>query len=160
MKKLLVVAVVALLALALVACGGDDTATTTKGDVATTAPVVDTTAPVVVDTTAPAVVDTTAPAVVDTTAIAPDTTTPDTKPTTPPDGPDLKGVDILNGDPADMAINPTWQGMNVGAFENHHAALDMNWAYVILFTESENAIYEVSAPLNEMMGFLSSMCKN
>ena len=60
MKKLLVFAVIAILVLALVACG-DDAATTTKGDAVTTAPVVDTTAPAVADTTAPAVVDTTAP---------------------------------------------------------------------------------------------------
>ena len=137
MKKLLVVAVVALLALALVACGGE-TATTTKGEtVTTTAPV--TTVAGEPTTTTPAVVDTTAAPTVDTT-VAPDTTvvTPDTTVVTP----GFEGIDIMNGDAADMAINPTWQGLNAGAFENHHSALDYHWAYVILFQESENAIYE------------------
>ena len=130
MKKLLVVAVVALLALALVACGGE-TATTTKDTATTTAPT----------TTVAGTPETTTPAVGETT-VAPETTkAPDTT-VAPGTDAEVEGIDIINGDAADAAINPTWQGLNAGAFENHHKALDYHWAYVILFQECENAIYE------------------
>jgi len=141
MKKLLVVAVVALLVLALVACGGDETPTTTKGgdNGVVTTPAVTTPKTEAPETTAPKGNVTTAPGttvkVPGGSIVTPPTTAPETSAKFP-------GVDILNGDPADMAINPTWQGMNAGAFENHHASLDMNWAYVLLFQECENAIYE------------------
>jgi len=142
MKKLLVVAVVALLAIALVACGGE-TATTTKGNTETTpkAPVVTTPNGVVTTTpdTDPVIPTGT------TTTKGDDPTVPtsaDTSSTTPdPNRPHFEGIDILNGEDADRAINPTWDGMNAGMFENHHASLDMNWAYVLLFQECENAWY-------------------
>ena len=131
MKKLLVVAVVALLALALVACGGE-TATTTKDTATTTAPT----------TTVAGTPETTNAPVVGETTVAPETTkAPDTT-VAPGTDAEVEGIDIINGDAADAAINPTWQGLNAGAFENHHSALDYHWAYVILFQESENAIYE------------------
>ena len=101
MKKLLVVAVIALLALALVACGGDDTATTTAaattaGNAVTTTPAV-TTEGTVTTTVAPATDDvvtttvgtaetTTAPStddVVTTTGGTTETTTPITTVGTP-----------------------------------------------------------------------------
>lgn len=145
MKKLIIVMVVALLALALVACGGD-APTTTKGGADTTAakPGVDTTVakPGVDTTAAKPGDDTTAakPGVI-TTAKPGDNTTAKPGDDTTPIVPDVEGIDIINGTDEDRAINPTWQGMNAGAFENHHAALDNNWAYVILFQECENAWY-------------------
>lgn len=149
MKKLLVVAVVALLVLALVACGGDDTATTTKGDVATTAPVVDTTAPAVVDTTVPAVADTTAPVVADTTAKTPDNDTPNTNaPATP-----TQGIDIMNGELEDMAIDPTWKGLWPCAFENHHPELDYRWCLVVKMLPTENCIQEELIAMDPEVGY-------
>ena len=125
MKKLLIVALIALLALALVACG-DDAATTTKGDVDTTAPTVDTTAPTVVDTTAPAVVDTTAPTVVDTTApVVADTTAPNTDTIDPAYE---NAIDLMFED-GYMAIGD--MGSAFFAFEDFHASLDNNVALVI-----------------------------
>ncbi len=138
MKKLLVVAVVALLALALVACGGETATTTKGGDDVVTTPAVTTPKTEAPETTTPdSVADTGVVTTPGTTTVTPPNTTPDTEKPAP-----FPGVDILNGDAADMAINPTWMGLNAGAFENHHASLDMNWAYVLLFTESENAVYE------------------
>ena len=143
MKKLLVVAVVALLALALVACGGE-AATTTKGAATTTAAAPANTTAAPADTTVAAPADTTVVAPADTTVTTPGIDTPaDTTASNGGDDttPKFEGIDLINGEDADRAINPTWQGMNAGAFENHHAALDNNWAYVILFQECENAHY-------------------
>ena len=119
MKKLLIVAVVALLALALVACGGD-APTTTKGGVDTTAakPGVDTTAakPGVDTTAAKPGVDTTTPG---------DDTTPDTDPVTPPA---QEGIDLL-WEEGYMAISNMDSAFF--AFEDFHASLDNNVALVI-----------------------------
>ena len=150
MKKLLIVAVVALLALALVACGGDDTATTTAaattaGDAVVTTPAATTAGTVI--TTVPAtddatVITTTAPITGDDPVVTTVTLNTTAAPSTGDDTTPTAGVDIMNGDYADMAINPTWQGIDAIAFEDHHAALDFNVALVTLWQESENGIYE------------------
>ncbi|MBR6769074.1 MAG: hypothetical protein IKM34_06275 [Clostridia bacterium] len=145
MKKLIIVMVVALLALALVACGGD-APTTTKGvDTTAAKPGVDTTAAKPGDDTTaakPGVITTAKPGD-NTTAKPGDDTTAKPGDDTTPVLPGVEGIDILNGTEEDRAINPAGLtgDMNVGAFENHHASLDMNWAYVILFQECENAWY-------------------
>ena len=126
MKKLLIVAVIALLALTLVACGGE-TATTTKGDAVTTAPV----------TTVAGEPTTTTPAVADTTA-TPATTTPVT--TTAPVTdfiPTYEGIDLLN-EVGYMAIGE--MGGHFFAFEDFHASLDNNVALVIVMNE-EGGVY-------------------
>ena len=122
-KVLLVLAVLLTVVLALASCGGETASSTAQGEDTTQAPVVTTT---VADPTAPI---TTASIV---TTKAPDTTV----------APTDAGVDILNGDAANRAINPTWKGSDAIAFENHHSVLDFHVALVILMTDSENAIYE------------------
>lgn len=133
MKKiLLLLALVTFLV--LVSCGSETATTTeavatTKGDTITT-PVV--TTEQAVSTTAPITT------VADTTAVI---TTADTTVTTEPSDA-MQGVDILNGEPEDRAINATWKGTDAIAFENHHSILDFNVALVMLMIESENAVYE------------------
>ena len=158
MKKLLVVAVVALLALALVACGGE-TATTTKGaettpkapvvttpkDVTTTTPTTDPVVPN--DTTATTTAKGDDPVVPGETA----TTTSNGGTVTPPE--ELKGIDLINGEDADRAINPTWQGMNAGAFENHHAELDYIWCFVFKILETEEFVMDELILLDDEVGY-------
>ena len=132
MKKILVLMMVVLLAVALVACGGDDT--TTQKPQTTTAPKVDT-------TTAPKVDTTTAPKVDTTTAPGGDTTTAPGGEVNKPLFED--GVDIMNGDYENAAINPFWnQSMWPCAFEDHHAVLNFHWSLVFVMQETENGIYE------------------
>ena len=147
MKKLLVVAVVALLALALVACGGE-TATTTKGETVTTtaAPTVDTTVAGEPTTTTPAVVDTTAPTVDTTVVLNTDVNTPDTAPA-------QAGIDIMNGAIEDMAIDPTWKGLWPCAFENHHPELNYKWCLVVKMLPTENCIQEELIAMDPDTGF-------
>ncbi|MBQ7364823.1 MAG: discoidin domain-containing protein [Clostridia bacterium] len=113
MKKLLIVLLVALLTLALVACGGDTDTTDTK---TTTDPVVTTTVPAEGgDDTTPAEGDeTTAP----TTTGAPETTEPETE------GEDL----IYDYDCMDMLDS---SAMSFMMFEDFHVDLDYNVALVV-----------------------------
>ena len=145
MKKLLIVAVVALLALALVACGGEETPATTKGEGAVTTPAATTPAATQPKATEPVATQpkATEPGTVVTTTPN-STTTPVSSTETPGvTTPVLEGIDILNGDDEDnWALVAALDGLNVGMFENHHAALDMNWAYVVKFQECGNTIYE------------------
>jgi len=118
MKKLLVVAVVALLAIALVACGGETATTTTKGAETTPkAPAVTTPKDV---TTTPKAPDATTPKVPGT-----ETTTPDTPPVTPPEE---EGINLL-WEEGYMAIGNMDSAFF--AFEDFHASLDNNVALVI-----------------------------
>ena len=141
MKKLLVVAVVALLALALVACGGE-TATTTKDTATTTAPT----------TTVAGTPETTTPAVVDTT-VAPTTTKAPATNVTPGTVAPTAGIDIMNGEAEDMAIDPTWKGLWPCAFENHHPELNYKWCLVVKMLPTENCIQEELILMDPETGF-------
>jgi len=125
MKKLLVVAVVALLTLALVACGGE-TATTTKGgdNGAVTTPAVTTPKTVAPETT-PVVGDTSTVAPITSTKAPETTQTPDTDPIDPPT---YEGIDLLFEE-GYMAIGD--MGGAFFSFEDFHASLDNNVALVI-----------------------------
>ena len=122
MKKLLIVMLVALLAFALVACGGE-TATTTQDTATTTAPT----------TTVAGTPETTKAPVVDETTVAPVTTTPKTTPALPT----YEGIDLLN-EIGYMAIGE--MGGHFFAFEDFHASLDNNVALVIVMNE-EGGVY-------------------
>ncbi len=119
MKKLLVVLLIAIVAVALVACGGNDT--TTKAPEGTTGGT-DTTTDSGEDTEDTE--DTEAPG----TTVAPLYS---------------EGVDILYGDIDNCAINEFWYNSEFPiAFENHHADLDYNWSIVMQFRETPNMIWE------------------
>ena len=121
MTKFLVVALVALLAIALVACGGSETPATTKGADTTAAPA---TTPVADTTPAlPGDTSTVAPAT-QTKAPATESTAPETDPTTP----EVEGIDLLFEE-GYMAIGD--MGSGFFAFEDFHASLDNNVALVI-----------------------------
>lgn len=117
MKKLIIITLVALLAITLVACGGGDTTT---------------------ETTTPAANGTTTAPV--TTTVPPVTSTQDPTPNVDPSV-QSESTDILNGEIENAAIKYDWKGMQVGAFENHHPALDFHWAYVLYFQECDNDIF-------------------
>lgn len=142
MKKLFAILLIAVLVLALVACGGDpETTTTTEAAGSSTTP----------DTT----------------------TTPDSDPVDPAPGPggegeggDVEGgdddeddvpphfeegIDIMNGDSDFMAIDPFWNSSYPCAFENHHSALNFNWALVIKMQESTESVYEQLIGMNPDM---------
>ncbi len=121
MKKLLVLLLALLIAALLAACGNGDNTTPTTTD--STAPTAGSSTPEASGTEAPV------------------STTPTT--TEPPvtTEPLLPGTDILNGDFENMAINPSWQGANACAFEEH-VALDFHVALVVQMIACDNGIYE------------------
>ena len=121
MKKLFVVAVIALLALALVACGGEETATTKGAD--TTAAPTTTASPA---TGAPTTTESPATTAVLYTTVTPDTTT--TPETTAGDPAYADAIDLLFEE-GYMAIGD--MGSAFFAFEDFHASLDNNVALVI-----------------------------
>ncbi len=123
MKKLLIVAVVALLALALVACGGE-TATTTKGASNETTPVVTTPKTEAPETTTPGTVADTGVVTTPGTTLVTPPTTPDTTPSEPA----YEGIDLL-WEEGYMAIGD--MGSSFFSFEDFHASLDNNVALVI-----------------------------
>jgi len=129
MKKFFALFMVAILVVVLVACGGGET-TTQKPDTTTEPKTNETTpkAPVTEDPT-------------------PGTTEPKTPDTDPPAVDDeplfAEGVDIMNGDFENQAVNPFWnQGSWPCAFEDQHPALEFNWALVFVMFQTENGIYE------------------
>ena len=138
MKKILFLFLVLITVLSVVACG-DEASTTTEAEATTS------TLPVTTVVTTDAVSDTKTP---ETSAVTETTQTPTTVAVTTTESgshetpPEDLGVDILNGDPENRAINPTWKGTDAIAFENHHSVLDFNVALVMLMTDSENAIYQ------------------
>lgn len=152
MKKILVLLLVALVAVALVACGGDAPTTTKGGNDATagkpevtTVPGADTTVPGA-DTTVPGT-DTTVPGETSKTPNTPET------PGTTDKGPFGGGIDILNGEPGFMAINPTWKGLYGCAFENHHAELDYRWCFVFNILPTEEFVMEELILLDDEVGY-------
>ena len=115
MKKILALLLVAILAVALVACGGDGTTTKTE------------------TTTAPKTETTTAPKTETTTAPVEDEDKPLFE----------EGIDIMNGDYENAAVNPFWnQSSWPCAFEDGHVDLDFHWALVFTMMETDNGIYE------------------
>ena len=171
MKKLLILMAVALLVLALVACGDEPAATTDGATVATTAPTVITTVPTV-DTTVPTVIttvptanttvptaNTTAPVTttpVVTTKIpgeittAPVTTTPaviTTAPatTTKNETPVAPELDYTN------AINLNEIGLSNVGIEDHHADHDRNLvlAFYLGNNDAWAALYGAGTPATE-----------
>ena len=121
MKKFWLLALVALMVLALVACGGNTETTPDKGG--------DTT-PDATTTTKPDDGDVTPPA---------DSTTEDGGNDVQPHYP---GIDILNGDMDNAAVTPNWKGIDCIAFEDGHRQLDYRIALVFHMDETVNGIYE------------------
>ena len=121
MKKLLAILLVAVLALALVACGTEPETTTssTAADTNTTP---------------------------DTSSSAADTSsTEDPSGEVEPEDPPLfsEGIDILNGDYEYMAVEPFWyDGTWPCQFEDGHIQLDFNWALVFKMNETMEGVYE------------------
>lgn len=152
MKKILVLLLVALVAVALVACGGDAPTTTKGGNDATAGKPEVTTVPGA-DTTVPGA-DTTVPGT-DTTVPGDTTKTPNTPetPGTTDKGPFGGGIDILNGEPGFMAIDPTWKGLYGCAFENHHAELDYRWCFVFKILETEEFVMDELILLDDEVGY-------
>ena len=173
MKKLLIVMVVALLALALVACGGE-TATTTKDTATTTAPTTTvagtpetTKAPVADETTvAPATTAAPATTVPATTAapattVAPTTTTPVTTvpavTTTVPattaknDTPDTPDTPVAPELDYTGAINLNEIGLSNVGVEDHHGAHDNNLvlAFYLGNNDAWAALYGAGTPTTE-----------
>ena len=173
MKKLLIVMVVALLALALVACGGE-TATTTKDTATTTAPTTTvagtpetTKAPVADETTvAPATTAAPATTVPATTAapattVAPTTTTPVTTvpavTTTVPattaknDTPDTPDTPVAPELDYTGAINLNEIGLSNIGVEDHHGAHDNNLvlAFYLGNNDAWAALYGAGTPTTE-----------
>jgi len=163
MKKFLVILMVALVALALVACG-DEAPTTTKGTSATTTPAVTTpkteepaaTTPVGETTKTPGETTKTPGE----TAKTPNSTeepgnndNPGT--VTPPDStaPFTEGIDILNGDYEYMAIDPTWKGLWACAFEDHQPDFNYKWCFVVKMIPTEEFVQEELIVMDEEAGF-------
>jgi len=145
MKKLLIVMVVALLALALVACGGEE-ATTTKGDDAVTTPAV--TTPKATEPT------TTTPKAPVTTTVAPETTkAPETTPavTTPAvTTPAVTTPEVTTSAapkfeytvPEDVIDMNAVEGLiYMYAIEDHHDALDRHPAFVVCLDAADGGSY-------------------
>lgn len=145
MKKVLVFLLVALVVLALAACG-DDPVETTKAD--TTTPAVTTQAPADTD---PVANETTAGT---TQAIPGDETPGDETPgdetpgdetpgdETPGDNaPFSQGIDILNGPLEYMAIDPLWNGVGCN-FENHQPEFNYKWCFVFSMIPTEEYVQE------------------
>jgi len=156
MKKLLIVMVVALLALALVACGGEE-ATTTKGDDAVTTPAV--TTPKATEPT------TTTPKAPVTTTVAPETTkAPETTPevttpvvttpavTTPATTtPATSSEPSTPGTPEVEAIDLIAAGAGSIAIEDHHASHDNNLvlAFSLPAGNAWNTLFGAGTPASE-----------
>ena len=151
MKKYLVLLMVVLVAVALVACGGE-APTTTKGTSATTTPVV-TTPKTEVPATTPVVEGTQTPG--ESTEEPGNTETPNTTetPGTTDLGPFGGGIDIMNGDYEYMAIDPTWKGLYGCAFEDHHPELDYRWCFVFKMIPTEEFVMEELVVLDEEAGY-------
>ena len=130
MKKLFLLCAVALVVLALVACGGETTETTTAAT--TPAATVETTPVSTVAATTTAASATQTPSVITT---APKTTTAVLYTTQAPEttypAPFEEGIDIFFGDFDYMAIDPTWNEVHGCAFERHHPELRYRWSLVI-----------------------------
>ena len=159
MKKIIVLLMVALLAFALVACGGDS-ATTTKTTEASQAET--TAATTGVDTavtteagqvTTPATAETTAPIV--TTTVKPGTDTQPTVVTTQTPGEDEtpEGVDILFGEYEYAAIDPTWNGIWPCAFENHQPDFNYKWCLVFKMYPTDEFVQENLIVMDDTIGF-------
>lgn len=145
MKKFLVFLMVALVALALVACG-DDAPTTTKGTSVTTPAV----------TTPKTEAPSSTPAADESSKVPGESTkTPETTetPGTTDLGPFGGGIDIMNGDYEYMAIDPTWKGLWGCAFEDHHPELDYRWCFVFKMIPTEEFVQEELVVLDEEVGF-------
>lgn len=151
MKKYLVLLMVVLVAVALVACGGE-APTTTKGTSATTTPVV-TTPKTEVPASTPVVEGTQTPG--ETTEEPGNTETPNTTetPGTTNVGPFGGGIDIMNGDYEYMAIDPTWKGLWGCAFEDHHPELEYRWCFVFKMLPTEEFVMEELVVLDEEAGY-------
>ena len=128
MKKLLIFMLIALVTLALVACGGETTTATAE------------------TTAAP---DGTVGSVTTTTTDIADTTTTEPTNDSGDQTPVREGANIFNGDPENRIIDPYWGGSLVeqetptaGVFEKHHAQLNFHWAYILKGIRNENAIFE------------------
>ena len=121
MKKLLAILLVAVLALALVACGTEPETTTssTAADTNTTP-----------DTSS---------------SVADTSSTEDPSGEVEPEDPPLfsEGIDIMNGDYEYMAVEPFWyDGTWPCQFEDGHIQLDFNWALVFKMQETMEGVYE------------------
>ena len=121
MKKLLAILLVAVLALALVACGGDPVTTTTEATGSSTTP----------DTT---------------TTPDSDPVDPNPGPGGDVENPPLfsEGINILNGDYEYMAVEPFWyDGTWPCQFEDGHMQLDFNWALVFKMNETMEGVQKL-----------------
>lgn len=138
MKKLLVLLFAVLVMVALVACGDTETSGTPGTSATPTTSTNTSSSNGTSTTTAPTV--TTGNTVTTTTPTPVSTTTPTTT------APRHAGMDILNGDFDNMAINPSWNttemSINACAFENHHAVLDFRWSLVVNFLSTPAGVFE------------------
>ena len=137
MKKLLVLLLVAILALALVACG-EETPTTTTATGSSSTP----------DTTS-------TPAASDSTPAAPDSPSEPTGEVEPESKPLFaEGENIMNGKYEYMAIDPFWSdGAWPCAFENHHPELGFRWCMVFKMLPTDEFVQEQLIGMDAETGF-------
>jgi len=148
MKKIIVLLMVALVAVALVACGGEAATTTEKPAVTTPAGPAATT-PATTTNEVPSTGTTTTPTVNTTKTPGETSKTPGTT-----DTPNTQqGIDILNGEFENMAIDPTWKAPWPCAFENHHPEINFQWCVVVKMLPTENFIQEELIAMDEETGF-------
>lgn len=123
MKKIILAMLLVLLVVMAVACGGETETTPAE------------TTPAVTDgTTSGSEGEQNPPDPADTSSEAPESTEPPLY---------EEGINIMNGDPDYMAIEPwTFNSSFAVSFEDFHEALDFQWALVFRMMESVEGVYE------------------